>query len=159
VRLGEVERGKRAVPGAAQIAMDERRVMYYFGCIESAGHYLWDQFMNSPSMGDGVGKEMWEAFPRLDGGHCPGSRVRGRRAERSRIQTEGLVRVTYSSKKHWTLISFWDRSVDGRGGCNSGFMMRGRHDFLTMWRTAQRLFPHVCSRYEFDVRYFESEMI
>ena len=54
-------------------------------------------------------------------------------------------------KDGWTALSFWDRSVDKRGGCNSNFFFEGTFDFAQMIELAKANFPTVWSRYTFQI--------
>ena len=110
---------------------------YYFGCIGCAGHYLWDI------------DERWvathwkEATPwgyDLDSKLC----IEGQ-------QTEGIA--TLNHKDGWTAISFWDRSVDGRNGCNSTFIAEGTFSFTEMMGFAKQYYPKILDRFNFDVTY------
>ena len=46
----------------------------------------------------------------------------------------------------WTVLSFWDRSGDSRGGCSSTFLAEGRHSFQQMVELAREHFPHIWQR-------------
>lgn len=67
-------------------------------------------------------------------------------------QEQGLARLW--TIEGWTLISFWDRSADQRGGSNSTFLAEGMHSFEEMVALAARHFPTIWKRITsaFEVR-------
>ena len=113
---------------------------FYFGCWKSAGHFL--HYENGQHV-----YERDEAFPKdfpvtvhtLDGGLLgyPEQEIEGK--------------AVLSHIGDWTVISFWDRSVDSRGKSNSSFVMRGKWDFSTALGIAKSSFPSVFSRFGFEV--------
>ncbi len=121
---------------------------YYFGCVGSPGHYWRDptDSRRQSSIEKRVGRSI---HPRIDGGFCPGS-VPGDPWKRTRSEVEGEAAVHHVDG--WTILAFWDRSVDKRGACNSNFVALGEHDFAAMCEIAQRVFPRVWNRYQFAVR-------
>lgn len=110
--------------------MDE---MYYFGCIGRAGHFLHDGngrtiYDNSlHPWGDGIDGDL---LPKGD-------------------QTEGKAIVTH--KDGWTALSFWDRSVDGRGNSHSDFLIKGTYGVNEMLALSRERFPAIYKRFKFDV--------
>lgn len=48
----------------------------------------------------------------------------------------------------WTIISWWDRSEDQRGGCNAVFFVRGYHQWTEALRRAREAFPREIARME-----------
>lgn len=112
--------------------------IYYFGCIRESGHGWYEP---GPR---GVGRR-GDFLPIIDGMFCPPS-----------TQTEGLAQLVYlTPRQHygaWTLISFWDRSVDGRGGSNSAFMLEGILSFEEATDHSKREFPEVWERFNFNVK-------
>jgi hypothetical protein len=118
----------------------------YFGCWEQAGHFLCDEH----------GRHMhdekvcpWKDYE-IDSKLQPGCyEDRGYWQHRG-PETEGEALVHH--KDGWTALSFWDRSVDKRGKCNSTFMAEGIHDFETMKKIAMERFPKIWSRFTFEVK-------
>lgn len=110
---------------------------FYFGCWNgNTGHYLFDPH----------GRTQWndpQRFPFrstiLDGGLLPPNEP----------QAEGVAALCHISG--WTVISFWDRTVDKRGGCNSSFVMRGVHDFGSAVCRAKAKFPDIWNRFPFPI--------
>lgn len=68
-------------------------------------------------------------------------------------QTQGRGFVHYVDG--WTVISWWDRSGDPRGGCCAAFLIEGRHPWseaLSLARTAfPREFARMKSAYSIDL--------
>ncbi len=55
----------------------------------------------------------------------------------------------------WTILSFWDRSVDRRNGCNSAFVIPAEVNYITAISVAQERFAWVWDRFPFDVVPYE----
>ncbi len=89
--------------------------VYYFGCLNEIEHYLY------LSRGDRTlpDKETPWGFE-MDAGLTP----KGPREQ------QGHVLITH--KEGWTAMSWWDRTVDTRPGCNSAVLAEGEHDFQQM---------------------------
>lgn len=111
--------------------------IYYFGCWQEAGHYLRDP------RGYTHHYRLEPTFPVaehvLDGGLLPPGlpEVEGRA---SLIHVNG-----------WTILTFWDRSVDSRGKCSSTFIAKGTRYFDAMVLCAKYHFPNVWERFKFQV--------
>jgi hypothetical protein len=122
--------------------------MYYFGCVERAGHFMFDISLHqawrhsdcpwNPDKGEVDGKLQ---------PHLPDCNKRVYCRCGSLPQGQALVH----HKEGWTALSFWDRSVDSRGGCNSNFFANGTFDFDTMVMLAKHFFPTIWNRYMFEV--------
>ncbi len=112
--------------------------MYYFGCWQAVGHYL--HTVTGFRIGMyAVPEDFPCPFAALDGGILP-----------PRLpQVEG--RATLVHVNGWTLLSFWDRSVDTRGGSCSTFVVRGQHTFAEACALAQEGFPLVWRRFTFPI--------
>lgn len=113
---------------------------YYFGCNKQAGHYFY-----TPGM-DGVRERVPANLPQLwqikyDGGLLP---------QQSK-QIEGATSIHHLNG--WTMIGFWDRSVDNRGNSNSAFFFDAEDlEFGTALALAKHLFPEVFARFNFEVK-------
>lgn len=113
---------------------------YFFGCWQQAGHY-WRHPRN-PCMPDSdIVKRV--GLARIDGGFCPGS-VAGKPFDRSRPEVECEARLTHI--EGWTILGWWDRSVDRRGACNSNIVVRGTYDYAAMLAVLHAQFPTVEAR-------------
>ena len=110
----------------------QTRVLY-FGCIGQPGHFM----HVAPGRRDYNAATPWGSTP--DGTLCPDG-------ER---QVEGIAVLHH--KNGWTALSFWDRSVDKRGGCNSNFFADQVLSFDEMVALARERFPQVWSRFPFEV--------
>jgi hypothetical protein len=132
--------------------------IFYFGCVEQAGHYLWvpgprSAYRESTPWGANA---PWGANG-IDGMLAPhenprcGYLTKGYGCDCS--QREGVAAIHY--KDGWTAISFWDRSVDTRPGCNSTFLADGNYTFEEMLAHAQNYFPSVMERFAFKIVPYE----
>lgn len=110
--------------------------IYYFGCWDTAGHYLFESQYNRPSM-DVI---PWE---NIDGGLC---------TEETRIQ--GVAKIHH--KDGWTALAFWDYSIDDRPGSNSVFLAEGIHGFYHMIEFSKKHFPKIFNRFQFKLVEFIS---
>jgi len=110
---------------------------YYFGCGTDVGHFWWHSF--------GGGPKIWN---RPAG--CPWSYEVDGGAQPDRGRPEGLCAL--HRKDGWTLIGWWDCTVDRRPGSCSAFTLKGDHDFAEMVAALRELFPWVVARMRFELR-------
>lgn len=113
------------------------RTPMYFGCHKTVGHYL-----IGPN-GQKFGRDKYNFWAeRLDGVLPPQD-----------TQEQGLA--TLSSIHGYSIISFWDRSVDHRGQSNSNFFMPGDETFNEALELSKAWFPEIFERFKFDIREYE----
>lgn len=106
---------------------------YYFGCWDgTVGHYLKDP---SGTHAD------WDRTPW-------GIKIDARLAPTS-TREEGIAKLHH--KDNWTALSFWDYSVDHRGGCNSIFFAEGIFSFDEMIQIGKDSFPKIMERFDFPI--------
>lgn len=110
------------------------KLALYFGCWTGPGHYL--HYTNGLHVRD---RDLPEGLPwsvgLMDGGllnngripDCPDGRV---------FWTCG------GAKTFWYAFYWWDRSVDKRGACNSGFYVRGFG-----WPEEHEAFAYACGQF------------
>jgi hypothetical protein len=111
--------------------------VFYFGCVDRPGHYL---FISDT-------REVWHKedalpssiYPKCDTGFC----------RRDINEKEGAANVAYVDG--YTILAFWDRSVDKRGKSNSAFIEKGTFTFEEMIVKAKQEFPKVWARFTFEV--------
>lgn len=123
--------------------MDE---VIYNGCWGYIGHYTFDQHGDHTRAPAVLGS--------LDAAYCPGVTWLKRSGykpslEVPREQPEGLAALHHVAG--WTVLSFWDRSVDGRLGSNSTFAAKGTHEFDEAVALARAAFPAVWKRFSFAI--------
>jgi hypothetical protein len=121
-------------------------LILYFGCIGGPGHYL-----HGPATRRAE-KQLRAAgiYPAIDGGYCPGVDPNRKHAwQLPERQVEGEAALHHVGG--WTILAFWDRSVDSRMGCNSAFLLRGEATFGEMVELSRREWPEVWSRFTFRV--------
>lgn len=118
---------------------------YYFGCWDRVGHFLFAAdgrrihcFAGVGILPCGLPKDFPVRAETLDGGLLGYEE-----------QVEGRTVVTHI--RGWTILSFWDRSVDERPGCNSNFVMRGNLSFADALDAARTTFPKVIRRFAFPI--------
>ena len=123
---------------ALQIAIDEGRRLgkkaLYFGCWDNLGHFLYDI--------DGhctYTRELTMDFP-WDACFIDTGLLKNRKVPDI---PDGRVHWTCGgARAFWYAFVWWDRSVDGRGACNSGFYVRGFG-----WPESQAAFEYACSQF------------
>lgn len=104
--------------------------IYFFGCLDEAGHYL---FSPDRQLLTRIGPF---TLAMLDGSYCPNGGTEDERRER----------ITYVAG--WTVMSKWDRSVDSRPGSHATFVALGTFTSAQMWMLARVHFPMVAARLE-----------
>jgi len=113
----------------------------YFGCVDRVGHHLFDKrltMLSSTVVGVDGSQLRW--MRSLDGVLPPQDGLR--------IDGEARLHVLHG----WTVIAFWDRSVDSRPNSNSVFFIPGVKPFEVALAMAREAFPSVFARFTFEVR-------
>ena len=107
---------------------------FYFGCWVTLGHYLYDK-RGDYVCGDDVG------FPEssLDCKLAPET-----------TSEQGVAK--HYNLAGYTLLAFWDRSVDRRPGGNSVFILPGCLGFDESIAAATQAFPKVWARFTFPIK-------
>ena len=126
---------------------------HYFGCLGELGHYWHNK--NGCKRSLEISARLPAAFKRIDGGFCPGA-VRGDLYARSCPEVEGEAALHHV--EGWTVLAWWDRSVDRRGACNSAIVARGTHDFTTMMEIGKAQYPEVLDRQRKPIILVEAPM-
>lgn len=106
---------------------------FYFGCIGEAGHYMFDERLRKTWKRD-TSYSYPVPFEKVDGGLCKSG---------AQVQGEALLH----HKDGWTALSFWDRTVDTRGGCNSNFFFDEILTFDEALKEAEQRFPSIFERF------------
>lgn len=131
--------------------------VYYFGCItgSGAGHYM-QASKHQPDLSQ-LDRQRTSAFTnnnpwghKVDGGLCPELKDN----HRHKVYTNGLALVHHTVSKSgipFTALAFWDNSVDDRGASNSVFIAGDNCTFDEMIALAKFHFPHVMSRFKFEI--------
>ena len=130
---------------AFQQAIDNGKVLgkkaLYFGCWRSPGHYLHDTngshvWNNDRHPTCGV---PWDESL-MDSGLLTNSKVPD--------VPDGRVYWTAGgAEAFWYAFYWWDRSVDTRGACNSGFYVRGFG-----WPESREAFDYACIQFPHVVK-------
>ena len=119
--------------------MNKIEECYYFGCDGKPGHYLFHEGRHEVWNESKLPKDFPVRTMSLDGGLLPPNLP----------QDQG--KATLVRLGGWTILTFWDRSVDTRGGCNSSFVIPAELDFEQAKEVAQERFPWVWERFKFEV--------
>lgn len=72
------------------------------------------------------------------------------RPDSQREQVEGVV--VHELHDGWTLVSWWDRSADHRGGCCATFLVEGAHTSAEAVALARERYPALFARFTYEVR-------
>lgn len=124
-------------------------LMFYFGPWDRAGHFLHDEYGHSVRR-DGRDSLPWNEWRgEVDGKLQPHERNCNGRSYCGCVQPEGAALLHH--KAGWTALSFWDRSVDGRGGCNSTYFAKGEFTFEQMVEMAKTRFAYRWNKMNFEV--------
>lgn len=105
----------------------------YFGCLGDTGHFVSDR------EGNRVWKSPHSEFLRhRDGNLAP------------KNTTEQGKAIVYHEKE-FTVVAFWDYSVDTRPGSNSMFLLPAHLSGEEALKLAKGFFPHIFRRFKFQV--------
>ena len=136
--------------------------VFYFGAIDRPGHYLWQPGRNGVKSVPGPEADTlgwgWCAG-KLDGRYPPARRRAPDKRGYCMVlaeATQGAAALHHETRNdvEWTILAFWDRSVDTRGGCSSTYLLEGTHDYPTAVKLAKEHFPTVWARYTFHVHLY-----
>lgn len=111
----------------------------YFGCWRDAGHFLHDTGGHHIYDSERPSDLPWDESI-MDGGFLKNRGVRD-------LPTGQVYWTCGGSKAFWYAFYWWDRSVDTRGACNSGFYVRGFG-----WPEAQAAFDYACVQFPHVVK-------
>lgn len=111
--------------------------IFYFGCLEGKGHFL-------HRAGRKCSPENFEVLPW-------GYHLDGQVLERAGIPDNPDGRILFEQREGWTLIAFWDRSVDRRHGSNSAFLVPAIVSLEELLRLAREQWPQVMARLPFEL--------
>lgn len=122
--------------------------LYFFGCWEQPGHY-WLNPRNRWANEDVIMRRVPAVLHRgkIDAGFCPGYVGP---YKRDRQEVEGAAALHHIDG--WTVLAWWDRSIDGRGGCNSALVALGLWNFAAMLEIGRAQVPRVIERQRVPIR-------
>jgi hypothetical protein len=123
--------------------------IYYFGVEnpDRKGHYFFKEGFKGGRFFDELDEEVERTvYPQIDTGFCPKTEP---------YQKEGAAKLTHTD--NLTILGFWDRSGDPRGGCNSNFIAVGTHSFSTMIEEAKKAFPTIFERINFEIKEYKEQ--
>lgn len=117
--------------------------VYYFGCGTEYGHFWW-----SP------GFTRRELYPR-DQRAVLFDHIDGEFAPLGCPEVEGEAKLTHCGG--WTVLAWWDRSVDHRGKANSAIVVDALRDFDQMVALLAIHFPEVSKRQRVPIKLVQTE--
>ena len=124
----------RVPPPPPEFSGDHMDV-YYFGCLDDRGGHI---------AGEAEGKvlrrsQMRDIIERTDGLFPPLG-----------FEDEGVICRHFVHE--FTVIAWWDRSIDTRGASNSAFWVQGEHTTEEALEIARQRFPTVFGRLTYELR-------
>jgi hypothetical protein len=112
--------------------------VHYFGCGREIGHY-WHVA--------GVGKRLkLDGLDSIDAKYAP--RIKTSSGDLTEAP-QGHASLTFVNG--WTILAYWDRSMDKRPMSNSAFAAKGEFTFEELLSAAREQWPWVFSRQVFDI--------
>lgn len=119
---------------SVQAGISLGKLAFYFGCWNRVGHYLHSVEGKSFYSTNWPSEMPW-SLELTDTGLLKNGKIKD--------IPDGTVYWTCGGKESfWYAFYWWDRSVDSRGGSNSGFYVRGFG-----YPEAQEAFDYACSQY------------
>lgn len=114
--------------------------MMYYGCWDDTGHYYYDEHGMSMSRRemDRLMKMPWGIYE-VDGGMQP---------RNNQVEGEAVL----VCKEDWTVLTFWDRTIDHRPGSLSAYVAKGTFTFDQMVAMAKARFSVRWNRMKFEVK-------
>lgn len=132
-------------------------MILFFGCWKGAGHYLRDRHGNEPRWskpGEGVTRR-WEAqIPwgaNIDGSLAPRTGSGGEAPNGVAGFHQNVAWVGCPGEIVWSAISWWDNSVDARGGSSCTFLADRRCSPAELLAEAREAFPQIFSRFKYEI--------
>jgi hypothetical protein len=123
---------------------------YYYGCQNDTGHYWFakdGEWMGRKSI---IAKLPESIGPyKVDGGFCPG-------APKAHWGPSG--HAAFHRVDGWSVLSFWDNSIEKRPGGCSTFVAKGTFHYATMREIAESQFPSVWKRFKFEIKLVEEHL-
>lgn len=134
----EVAQEKQRKAALDALADRSGEVLYY-GCdLRESGHYAW-----RPNW------QRWRAPTPFDGTTGSATMLDGGGFTPPMGEENGKARLTHVDG--WTVLSFWDNSMDKRPGSHATFAVDDTVDFETMLQLAREAYPAVFGRMQFEV--------
>jgi len=129
--------------------------VYYYGCRNETGHYWHARDGEWMKQNDIINKVPPSIGPhKVDCGFCPDPHTKPGRIPRGGPQGD----AAFHHVDGWSILSFWDNSVDSRPGSCSTFVARGTFGYDTMREIAKAQFPSVWNRFKFDIKLVEEHL-
>jgi len=122
--------------------------IYFHGCRTDKGHFLYKSGDSSYKLGFDLSKILGR---HLDSGFAPCDRLTGGYEEQFKAM------ITWTSG--YTVIAFWDRTIDQRHASNSAFVVDENMCFANMVPLCKDAFPEVFARYHGGLHYINGKTL
>lgn len=121
---------------------DEPRILY-FGCLGQVGHYVWQS--DSPPEWLDKNEPLHRVIEAMDGALPPqwGEPVEGE--------------IAFHDILDFTVVAWWDNSIDSRPKSNSAFWVEGEHNPREALRLGLARFPTVAARITYPFVFSDSK--
>lgn len=133
-----MDRGQPDAPGCGVWVRRAGGMMpeiYFFGCWQQVGHYLWRPDMERVGAHE-VAEILGRNWKWIDGQCVPAC----------------TRRWDHGMHEEWTFLSSTDNTVDDRKGSHATFIARGEFTREQMQEMVWKTFPAVCARILFQAR-------
>ena len=117
--------------------------VYYFGCWGPEKGHFWFLTRGRCIYREPGGMPR-SLTSRIDCGLCPNTPPPDDPYGNAGPQNQGEALLHHI--EGWTVLAFWDRTVDHRGNSNSAFVVRGDYDFDAMLGVMRERFPEIAAR-------------
>lgn len=115
---------------------DARRPIYFFGCWNNdKGYYFHRTDSTTVPWQD---RHLIPFVKKIDGVYAPAGK-----------QIEG--RACLRHLRGWTVLAWWDRSVDTRSNSNAALVVEGEFEFEDMLVMLKNRFPRVFARFDYSI--------
>ncbi len=113
----------------------DRHPIFYFGCWDRPGHFLWAPDKRYLSDSD-IRRLSLPTAAALDGS----------RLFLPRPEKKGTGTRTYLPAPHLTILAWWGNPWDSRGAVNSAIIAEGKLSATGIWRVFTRYFPELSAQ-------------
>jgi hypothetical protein len=119
------------MPREGSVSIPRSHEIFFFGCHdEGPGHFWWRPGFTARHLYPDDERRL--LFKNIDSGFAPTPEV------------DGHAKITHI--EGWTVLAWWDRSIDKRGKSNSALVAKGHYHFASMIHFLGVYFPTVARR-------------
>lgn len=132
--------------------------VFYFGCIDKAGHYLWTKFrVRLFSWTDAEQESLGIPWVAMAGAQPNRWCISENQLLGNHLKSYIQGRVIFQQKDGWTSIAWYDWSVDQRPNCMSAFLIDKLVNVEEALVLAAERFPEVMDRFDYALIYSEAD--